>query len=344
MKEKMIMSTVRAYAAHAPNQPLEPYQYEAGELQAHEVEVKVEYCGICHSDLSVIDNEWGSTIYPVVGGHEIIGKITALGSQARGLSIGQTVGIGWTADSCQHCNPCINGKQNLCANSTATIIKHHGGFAETVRASWQWVIPVPAALDPAKTGPMLCGGITVFAPLLQHNTLPIHKVGVVGIGGLGHMAIKLFKAWGCEVTAFSSNPDKVEEIKAMGAHHVISSRDKKELASIRGTLDLIVSTVNVSLEWNSYLSALAPEGKLHVVGAVLEPIPVPAFSLIGGAKSVSGSPTGSPWALRTMLDFAARHGIAPQVEEYPMSQINEAIAHLKSGKARYRVVLKADFE
>ena len=338
------MPTVRAYAAHAPNQPLEPYQYEAGELQAHEVEVKVEYCGICHSDLSVIDNEWGSTVYPVVGGHEIIGKITALGSEARGLSIGQTVGIGWTADSCQHCNPCINGKQNLCASSTATIIKHHGGFAETVRASWQWAIPVPAALDPAKTGPMLCGGITVFAPLLQHNTLPIHKVGVVGIGGLGHMAIKLFKAWGCEVTAFSSNPDKVEEIKAMGAHRVVSSRDKKELASIRGTLDLIVSTVNVSLEWNSYLSALAPEGKLHVVGAVLDPIPVPAFSLIGGAKSVSGSPTGSPWALRTMLDFAARHGIAPQVEEYPMSQINDAIAHLKSGKARYRVVLKADFE
>ncbi|AXI03449.1 NAD(P)-dependent alcohol dehydrogenase [Aquirhabdus parva] len=338
-----VMTTIRAYAALAANQPLQAFQYEAGALKAHEVEVKVEYCGICHSDISVIDNEWGNSIYPVVGGHEIIGKITALGAEARGLEIGQTVGIGWTADSCQYCDPCIHGKQNLCATSTATIIGHHGGFAEKVRASWQWAIPLPDNVDPAKMGPMLCGGITVFAPLLQHNTLPIHKVGVVGIGGLGHMAIKLFKAWGCEVTAFSSNPEKVDEVKAMGAHQVVSSRSKAELAKIKGTLDLIVSTVNVPLEWNSYLSALAPEGTLHVVGAVLEPIPVPAFSLIGGAKSVSGSPTGSPWALRTMLDFAARHGIAPQVEEFPMSQINEAIEHVKSGKARYRVVLKADF-
>jgi alcohol/geraniol dehydrogenase (NADP+) len=337
------MTTVRAYAAHAPNQQLEYYEYEAGDLKAHEVEVKVDYCGICHSDLSVIDNEWNSTIYPVVGGHEIIGKIVALGSEARGLTIGQTVGIGWIADSCQHCSPCLNGKSNLCATSTATILKHHGGFAETVRASWQWAIPVPAGLDPAKMGPMLCGGITVFAPLLQHNTLPIHKVGVIGIGGLGHMAIKLLKAWGCEVTAFSSNPDKVDEIKAMGAHHVIVSTDKVELASIKGTLDLIVSTVNVTLGWSSYLAALAPEGKLHMVGVVLEPVAVSTRSLIGGSKSVTGSPTGSPWAIRAMLDFAARHGIAPQVEEFPMSQINEAIEHLKSGKARYRVVLKADF-
>ena len=337
------MTTVRAYAAYAPNQQLEPYEYEAGDLKAHEVEVKVEYCGICHSDLSVIDNEWNNTIYPVVGGHEIIGKIVALGSEARGLSVGQTVGIGWFADSCQCCNLCINGQSNLCATSTATIVKHHGGFAETVRASWQWVIPVPAGLDPAKMGPMLCGGITVFAPLLQHNTLPIHKVGVIGIGGLGHIAIKIFKAWGCEVTAFSSNPDKVDEIKAMGAHHVIASGDKNELAKFKGTLDLIVSTVNVTLGWASYLAALAPGGKLHMVGAVLEPVPVSAFSLIGGSKSVTGSPTGSQWAIRMMLDFAARHGIAPQVEEFPMSQINEAIEHLKNGNVRYRVVLKADF-
>ncbi len=337
------MTTVRAYAALSASSELVPFQYQAGPLAPHEVEVKVDYCGICHSDISVIDNEWRNSVYPVVGGHEIIGRITALGSQARGLKVGQTVGIGWTADSCQHCDPCIHGKQNLCATSTATIIGHHGGFAESVRASWQWVIPLPDAVDPAKMGPMLCGGITVFAPLLQHNTLPIHRVGVVGIGGLGHMAIKMFRAWGCEVTAFSSNPDKTDEVKAMGAHHVVSSRDKKELAALRGRFDLIVSTVNVPLEWNSYIAALAPEGKLHVVGAVLEPIPVQAFALIGGAKSVSGSPTGSPWALRTMLEFAARHGIAPQVEEFPMSKINDAIAHVKSGKARYRVVLKADF-
>jgi uncharacterized zinc-type alcohol dehydrogenase-like protein len=157
------------------------------------------------------------------------------------------------------------------------------------------------------------------------------------------MAIKLFKAWGCEVTAFSSNPAKTDEIKAMGADHVVSSIDKKALKAIQGSLDLIVDTVNVPLEWNSYLSALAPEGKFHVVGAVLEPIQVPAFSLIGGAKAVAGSPTGSPWALRTLLDFAARTGVAPIVEEFPMSRINDALDHVRSGKARYRVVLKADF-
>ena len=336
-------NTIRAYAAHQAGATLEPYQFDAGELQDHEVEVTVEYCGICHSDLSVIDNEWGNSQYPVVAGHEIIGTISAMGKSARGLQIGQRVGVGWTADNCQHCNPCINGKQNLCPTSTATIVGHAGGFAEKVRASWQWAIPLPEGLDPAKAGPMLCGGITVFAPLLQHNTKPFHKVGVVGIGGLGHMAIMLFKAWGCEVTAFSSSSSKTDEIKAMGADHVVSSIDKSALKKITGTLDLIVDTVNAPLHWNSYLAALAPEGVFHVVGAVLEPIQVPAFGLIGGAKSVSGSPTGSPWALRTMLDFAARTGVEPIVEEFPMSQINAAIQHVRDNKARYRVVLKADF-
>jgi uncharacterized zinc-type alcohol dehydrogenase-like protein len=334
---------IRAYAAQHQGGSLQPYEFDAGELAAHDVEVQVEYCGVCHSDLSVIDNEWRSSQYPVVAGHEIIGTIRALGSATRGLKIGQRVGIGWTAASCQHCNPCINGKQHLCPTAQATIVGHAGGFADKVRASWEWVIPLPDGLDAASAGPLLCGGITVFSPLLQHNTLPIHKVGVIGIGGLGHMAIKLFKAWGCEVTAFSSNPAKTDEIKAMGADHVVSSIDKKALKAIQGTLNLIVDTVNVPLEWNSYLSALAPEGKFHVVGAVLEPIQVPAFSLIGGAKAVAGSPTGSPWALRTLLDFAARTGVAPIVEEFPMSRINDALDHVRSGKARYRVVLKADF-
>jgi uncharacterized zinc-type alcohol dehydrogenase-like protein len=335
--------TIRSYAAASAGAELTPYDQPVAALRSHEVEVKVEYCGICHSDLSVIDNEWGSTQYPVVAGHEIIGTITALGDATRGLKLGQRVGIGWTAESCQHCNPCINGKQNLCAKSKATIVGHAGGFAESVRASWEWVIPLPDGLDPAKAGPLLCGGITVFAPLLQHNTKPFHKVGVVGIGGLGHMAIQLFKAWGCDVTAFSSNPDKQAEILAMGADHVVSSIDKRALKAIAGRLDLIVDTVNAPLEWNSYLAALAPEGVFHVVGAVLEPIKVPAFSLIGGAKSVAGSPTGSPWALRKLLDFAARSGVEPIVEEFPMSRINDAIAHVRAGKARYRVVLKADF-
>ncbi len=334
----------QAYAAHAPHQPLQPYEYDAGELKTHEVEVKVEYCGVCHSDLSVIDNEWGSAQYPVVAGHEVVGIITALGSEARGLKLGQRVGIGWTADSCQYCDACIGGKQVLCHNgATATIVGHAGGFADKVRASWQWAIPVPEDLDPSIAGPLLCGGITVFDPLLRHQIQATHKVGVIGIGGLGHMAIKFLKAWGCEVTAFSSNPDKTAEILAMGATHVVSSRDKAQLKALRGQFDLIINTVNVSLDWIPYYAALAPEGKFHVVGAVLEPLQVPAFTLIGGAKAVTGSPTGSPLALRKMLNFAARTKVAPTVEVFPMSQINEALQHLRDGKARYRVVLKADF-
>ncbi len=338
------MSIIRSYAALEPGQPLQPYDYDAGELKAHEVEVKVEYCGVCHSDLSMIDNEWGGAKYPLIAGHEVIGTITQLGSEARGLEIGQRVGIGWTADSCQHCDCCIGGKQVLCQNgTTATIVGHAGGFAETVRAGWQWVIPVPDDLNPEVAGPLLCGGITVFDPLLRHNIQGVHKVGVIGIGGLGHIAIKLAKAWGCEVTAFSSSPDKTQEILDMGAHQVINSRDKDQLKALRGQFDLIINTINVSLDWMPYFAALAPEGKFHTVGVVLEPLAVPAGVLIGGAKAVTGSPTGSPLALRQLLRFAARTQVEPTVEVFPMSQINEAIQHLRDGKARYRVVLKADF-
>lgn len=338
------MSIIRSYAALEPGQPLQPYDYDAGELKAHEVEVKVEYCGVCHSDLSMIDNEWGGAKYPLIAGHEVIGTITQLGSEARGLKVGQRVGIGWTADSCQHCDCCIGGKQVLCQNgTTATIVGHAGGFAETVRAGWQWVIPVPDDLNPEVAGPLLCGGITVFDPLLRHNIQGVHKVGVIGIGGLGHIAIKLAKAWGCEVTAFSSSPDKTQEILDMGAHQVINSRDKDQLKALRGQFDLIINTINVSLDWMPYFAALAPEGKFHTVGVVLKPLAVPAGVLIGGAKVVTGSPTGSPLALRQLLRFAARTQVEPTVEVFPMSQINEAIQHLRDGKARYRVVLKADF-
>lgn len=344
LSRETIMSTIRSYAALGAGQALEPYQYDAGELKAHEVEVKVEYCGVCHSDLSMIDNEWGSAKYPLIAGHEIIGTISALGSETRGLKVGQRVGIGWTADSCQYCDQCVGGKQVLCANgSTPTIGGHAGGFAESVRASWQWIIPVPDGLNPEVAGPLLCGGITVFDPLLRHQIQGIHKVGVIGIGGLGHMAIKLIKAWGCEVVAFSSSPDKTQEILDMGADQVVNSRDKTALKALRGEFDLIINTINVSVDWMPYFAALAPEGKFHTVGAVLEPIAVPAFTLIGGAKAVTGSPTGSPLALRQLLRFAARTQVEPTVEVFPMSQINDAIQHLRDGKARYRVVLKADF-
>lgn len=341
----MSENRIRSYAALTAKSALVPYEFDAGELQPHQVEVKVEYCGLCHSDLSIIDNDWGVSQYPVVAGHEIIGKIIRLGSEAKGLKLGQRVGIGWTAETCQACNYCLSGQQVLCTGEhKATIVGHAGGFADKVRAGWQWVIPLPDDLAPESAGPLLCGGITVFDPLLKHQIQAIHHVGVIGIGGLGHMAIKLLKAWGCEITAFTSNLDKADELKAMGADHVVNSRDSAALKAQKGKFDLLLSTVNVSLDWKSYLSTLAPNGSVHLLGIPLEPIATPANLLISGAKSITGSPTGSPAALRTLLNFAARKNIAPQIELFPMSQINDAIARLHSGQVRYRVVLKADFD
>ncbi len=335
---------IQAYAAMQAGEPLVPYQFDAGELQPHQVEVQVEYCGLCHSDISIIHNDWRSSVYPVVPGHEIIGRIRRLGSEAKGLKIGQRVGIGWTAESCQYCDFCMDGQAVQCTGERiATIVNHAGGFADKVRAGWQWVIPLPDDLDPESAGPLLCGGITVFNPILKHKIQAIHHVGVIGIGGLGHIAIKLLKAWGCEITAFTSNLDKTAELQAMGADHVVNSRDSEALKSQRGKFDLLLSTVNVTLDWPAYLSTLAPNGTAHLLGLTLEPIPVSAGSLISAARSISGSSTGSPATLRQLLKFAARKNIAPQIELFPMSQINQAIEHLHSGKARYRIVLKADF-
>lgn len=340
----MSENLIHAYAAMQAGEPLQPYQFDAGELQPHQVEVQVEYCGLCHSDLSIINNDWHSSVYPVIPGHEIIGRIVRLGSEAKGLNLGQRVGIGWTAESCQYCDSCIAGQPVLCTgNRIATIVGHAGGFADKVRAGWQWVIPLPEDLDPESAGPLLCGGITVFNPILKHGIQAVHHVGVIGIGGLGHIAIKLLKAWGCEITAFTSSLDKTDELKAMGADHVVNSRDSAALKGQRGKFDLLLSTVNVSLDWPAFIGTLAPNGTAHLLGLTLEPIPVSAGSLISGSKSIAGSSTGSPATLRQLLKFAARKNIAPQIELFPMSQVNTAIERLHSGQVRYRIVLKADF-
>lgn len=334
-----------SYAAMQAGEALQPYEYDPGPLAAEDVEVEVEYCGVCHSDLSMIDNEWGGSTYPLIAGHEVIGRVKALGDSAKnkGLSIGQRVGIGWTAKSCQHCDACINGEQVNCRVNNVSTINNHGGFASHLRANWQWAIPLPEGLDPATAGPLLCGGITVFKPLLMHNITATSRVGVIGIGGLGHMAIKLLRALGADVTAFSSSPSKTETIKQMGADHVVNSRDPEALKQLAGQFDLIISTVAVSLDWQPYFEALAPKGNFHTVGAVMKPFEVPAFTLILGDRAVTGSSTGSPGQLRSLLRLASRTDIAPTVEYFPMSKINDALEHLRAGKAHYRIVLKADF-
>jgi alcohol/geraniol dehydrogenase (NADP+) len=332
----------KAWVARSAKQPMVLETVEFGPLGAEEVEVAIEHCGLCHSDLSILNNEWGISQYPAVLGHEAIGRITAVGPNAKGLQIGQRVGVGWNSGSCMHCYQCMSGSHHLCSQVQATIVGHRGGFASHMRTHWAWAIPLPEKLDFAEAGPLLCGGITVFAPLAMYAK-PTSRVGIIGIGGLGHMAVKFAKAYGCDVTAFTSSESKFDEARGFGANHVVSSKESAAIKKLAGSFDLLISTVNVKLEWDAVIETLAPNGRLHVVGAVLEPIPVGAFSLIMGQRSVSGSPTGSPVAMGTMLDFASRHNVTPQTEHFPMSKINEAFARLESGKARYRIVLDADF-
>lgn len=333
------MTTITAWAAKGPKQALERYDYDPGPLKPDEVEIAVGTCGICHSDLSIIDNDWGISSYPAVPGHEAIGTVVELGSEARGLKPGQRVGVGWGAGSCMHCRECLSGDQNLCAQNVPTIVGHQGGFADRVRVQWPWAIPIPAGLDPREAGPLLCGGVTVFAPFQQFGIRSTDRVGIVGIGGLGHMGLQFAAAWGCEVTAFTSSAGKADEARSFGAHHVVSSRSAEDLAAVAGTLDLVLVTVNVPLDWKALLATLRPRGRLHFVGAVLEPVPFEAMDIIMTQRSISGSPNGAPVTMAEMLEFAARHRILPQTEHFAFAQVNEALAHLRAGKARYRIVL-----
>jgi uncharacterized zinc-type alcohol dehydrogenase-like protein len=318
------MSSVKAWVASGVKSKLVEQTVNLGPLGDEDVEIQVEHCGLCHSDLSMLLNEWHMTKYPAVFGHEVVGTVVAVGPAARGRHVGERVGLGWSSESCMSCRQCLSGSQHLCSTVEGTIVGRYGGFAERVRAHWAWTIPLPEALDAAEAGPLLCGGITVFNPLAMYAK-PTDSVGIVGIG--------------CDVTAFTSSPAKFDEARGFGAQHVVSSRDAAAMSDLAGKLDLLIVTTNVQLDWNALIRTLAPNGRLHMLGAVLEPMPIAALPLIFGQKSISGSPTGSPVAIATMLDFAARHGVTPQTEHMPITKINEAFERLEAGKARYRIVL-----
>ena len=292
----------------------------------------------------MINNEWGITAYPLVPGHEVVGTIGAVGGHVKHLKPGQRVGLGWYSSSCMHCHQCMTGDHNLCLQGEATMVHRPGGFANRVRCHWVWAVPLDDKIPAIKAGPLFCGGITVFNPMVQFGVKATDRVGVVGIGGLGHLALQFLNKWGCEVYAFSSNPAKDAEARKLGAHHVVNSREEGELKKIAGALDYIIVTVNVALNWSLYLQTLAPKGRLHFVGAVPQPLNVVPFELLTGQKTISGTPMGSPATLGTMLDFCARHEIAPVTEEFPMSKVNEGLDRLRSGKARYRVVLINDIK
>ena len=330
---------IHAHAAMSQGEALQPYDYDPGPLLPDEVDIEVRYCGICHSDISMIDGAWGFSEYPMVAGHEVLGVVSAVGDAVTNLRIGQEVGLGWHAGYCKTCHLCTSGDHNLCSNAVATVNVHKGGFADKVRAQDSSVIPLPEGMMRADVAPLLCGGITVFNPLKQFGIKPTDKVAILGIGGLGQLALAFSQAWGCEVSAFSSSAKKREELAAMGCRYVLDSTDPEVLAQHPATFDLILTTTNHKLDWNAYLSMIKPKGRLHFVGAVLDPLDIGVFELIAAQRQISGSPVGSPTTIAEMLAFAKQHHIASQVETFPMSRVNDAIARVRSGQAHYRVVL-----
>ncbi len=333
------MSLIQGLAAHAAGAELLPFRYDPGELGPQEVEIGVSHCGICHSDLHLIANDWGISQYPFIPGHEVIGAITAVGTEVRSLTVGRRVGLGWQSNSCGQCEWCMKGMENLCAASEATCVHRNGGYAQRVRANARFVVPIPSALPSEQAAPLLCGGITVYNPMRTHCINPSSRVGVVGIGGLGHMAIQFARVFGAEVTAFSSSLAKEEEARELGATHFVNSRETKAMREVTGSLDLILSTVNANEEWNTYIQALRPTGTLCMVGIPPSPMAVQALPLIAGIRSITGNPTGSPSRLREMLDVAARHGVQAKTERFAMAAANEAIEKVKKNKVRYRAVL-----
>ncbi len=333
------MKSIHGLAAHAAGAQLLPYKYDAGELGANEVEIKISHCGICQSDVHLINNDWGMSKYPFIPGHEIVGTITAVGDAVRDRQIGERVGVGWQADSCGICEYCRQGDEHLCAQSQPTCVGRNGGYADAVRVNSRFAIPVPEQLESENVAPLLCGGITVYTPLRNHGVRPSSRVGVIGIGGLGHLGLQFAKAFGAEVTAFSTSKDKEEEARSMGAHHFVNTRDTATLKKMTGEFDLLLSTVGADQDWQAYINALRPKGTLCVVGVPPSPLQIQAFSLIGGQKSLSGSPTGSPRDLHEMLDVAARHNIKAITERFPMAKANDAVDKVKKNQVRYRAVL-----
>lgn len=336
---------VIGYAATSPHSAIEEYFYDPGPLGSTEVDIAVTHCGVCHTDVGMIDDEFGISQYPLVAGHEVVGVVTAIGDDVDPdrLHIGQRVGVGAFAGACMNCEFCLTGRHGLCPRRDDTVMRgHRGGFASHLRASnWHFVYPIPAAMRSEVAGPLFCAGATVFAPLLHYGVRPTDRVAVVGVGGLGHLAVQFLNKWGCEVTAISSSPDKEQQAKKFGASHFIATRGTDELAKAAGTFDFIMSTVSADLPWDEYLAALRPQGTLCVLGVPDGAFAFQPMALLPAEKSVRGGLPGAPVETAQMLAFAARHHIEPLVETFPIAEIDQALAHVRQGKAHYRAVLVA---
>lgn len=322
------MVTFHALAARAASEPLEPFDYEPKPLGADDVEIEVSHCGICHSDVHLVDGEWGD-VFPLVPGHEIVGTVV----DGSGFDPGTRVGVGWQCNSCGTCEYCRRGEEVLCPDNQATCMGNFGGFADRIRVDRRFVFAIPGALTSEAAAPLLCGGITVYSPIHRFAAAG-SRIGVIGIGGLGHMALQFARAMGCEVTAFSRSSEKEADARRLGADHFLTGEPP------RGSLDLVLNTAHAAPDMKAFMAALRPRGVFCQLGAASEPLSVGSMSLIGGCRAVHGSAIGNPHEIREMLDLAAKEGIGAVSEVMPMSRVDQALDRTRHNRARYRVVLK----
>lgn len=343
------MSQTRAYAAHATDQPLAPFAFARRQPRPDDVAIEILYCGVCHSDLHFARNDWGMTRYPVVPGHEIVGRVTAVGNEVSRFAVGDLVGVGCMVDSCRHCQPCRDGVEQFCLEGfTMTYGSDdrqdgsftQGGYSDAIVVSEHFVLRMPEGIDLASAAPILCAGITTYSPLKHYGVKAGHKVGVIGMGGLGHMGVKLAKALGAEVTVFTRSAAKVEEAKGHGADHVVVSTDQAQMAAVAETFDFMLDTVPVQHDLNPYLAALKYDGT-HILVGLLDPIEpaINAFDLVFKRRVLAGSLIGGIPETQELLDFCAEHGIGCDVEMIDIQQINAAFDRMEKGDVRYRFVI-----
>lgn len=340
---------IRGYAAQSPTTPLAPHQFERRDPRPDDVVIDILYCGVCHSDIHQARNEWGGAQYPLVPGHEIIGRVASVGAQVTRFKAGDMVGVGCLVDSCQHCDACAQGLEQYCKETPTftynSIDRHdgrmtYGGYSERIVASDKFVLRIPDGIDPKSAAPLLCAGITTWSPLRHWNIGQGHKIAVVGLGGLGHMGLKFAKAMGADVTLFTRSPGKETEARRLGADHVVLSTDPKQMQAVAGHFDFILDTVPHQHDLNPYLATLKLNA-VHVLVGLVEPIspPIHAGSLIFGRRSVAGSLIGGIPETQEMLDFCAQHGIGADVEMIRIQEINNAYERMLKSDVRYRFVI-----
>ncbi|HWA86067.1 MAG TPA: NAD(P)-dependent alcohol dehydrogenase [Opitutus sp.] len=340
--------STKAYSATAATTPLAPATIDRRDPSATDVQIQILYCGVCHSDLHFARNDWGFTQYPAVPGHEIIGRITAVGSGVKKFQVGQIVGVGCFVESCRTCPSCRAGLEQYCDagvimtyGSTDPILGGGtlGGYAQTIVTTEHFVLRIPDKLDLAAAAPLLCAGITTYSPLRHWKVGPGQKVGIVGLGGLGHMGLKFAHAFGAHVALFTTSPGKTADAKRLGADEVVISKDDAQMQAQAGSFDFILDCVSAPHDLNAYLNLLKRDGNLTLVGAPPQPLPIAAFPLIFRRRSFSGSLVGGIAETQEMLEFCAQHKIACDIELIRMDQINEAYERMLKSDVKYRFVI-----